>query len=596
MAQSIDLKAALTTAGGHALRVGANPQPPNELKLQITNFGEAIVSSTRKPPDFWLKGTLGQAAGALFSNKEDARDCTITKPDHWHCDWDFPGGDTFGLKIYSYGDMLLSAGGLLEIALANVVSMTSPGEALLSFETDLSGGSQKLTVVKESDTPDIIYFISDPEEGVQNCPGDTVTLKWRTHQLTNLGLYQIGVANPLRADFSTEEGSKEIHLGTAGVKFLLRGYDGSKPIERTLSLGILQPGWYGARNSLHEGDPGYPRPENEDDVRELKRRGHCDLEPTLLLNANDIKLYAVFRFTFRGMERAFLFETLNPFGPWKLVPSSVPGEAGCSIPAGFATSPGVYFDDRIWLIGGSQIDPAPERCSNGVWSLDPRQGRWEPWEAAPWPSRMGHAVLAFQGKIWVLGGRDEAGNALDDIWTLDITQKAWAPAGTVPRKKRCLLNPTVFHDRIWLYGGAEEPFSDQLYDDAWVYQFEKNEENQRVWKWEEVELTVINAGVASRKPIASCLQVFRGRLHLFGKFKTIAADKSQSVEPLVYCLVNPSTNVWEAFPCEGLKGWGGDTTFSYQVVAFRDRLLIARALSYESVNPVMKIYVPQWTR
>jgi len=93
-------------------------------------------------------------------------------------------------------------------------------------------------------------------------------------------------------------------------------------------------------------------------------------------------------------------------------------------------------------------------------------------------------------------------------------------------------------------------------------------------------------------PISSCLQVFHRKLCLFGRFRTIAADQSEAIEPLAFSLSTPSTGTWDTFPSDGLKDWGADTTFSYQLVNFRNKMLIARALAYQLPNPVLKIYVP----
>jgi hypothetical protein len=572
------------------ITVGANPQPPNELTLSIENQGEAIVSESRMPPNLYLKGQLGQGQAALFSKKEDARDyCTVAKPDGWEYEWSFPGDDTFFLNLYTYNDTLFEKGASISIKLSRVISKTAAGPAALRFESDLSQQSQDLKVVKSAKIPDIIYFISDPEEGTQNLPYASVTLKWRTYQLGKRELKQIGASDPLPLDFSNDEGFTTITCGSQSTQFRLKGYpnDGSQPIERDLFVGVLQSGWYGQKNSLYEGDPGYPSAVNRDALQALKLAGkRIDLEPTLLLNANDQRIYGIFRHNFQGKERAFLFQTTNPFSQWNFVRSSVADQQG-AIPVGCSTSPGVYFNDNLWLMGGSQIDP--DIVSNQVWCLDPKKATWQSWGAADWAPRMGHAALLFQNKIWVMGGRDEAGNARNDVWCLDIATKKWTPLGDAPWTPRCLFTPAVYQDQIWLYGGALEPFSSRLYDDVYVY---KN------GSWAKRELTGIIAGSESRKPIASCLQAFKfresvNRLCLFGKFRTISAvDKSETVEPLAFSLSTPSTSTWDSFPSDGLKDWGGDTTFSYRLLNFKNQMLLATALSYEKSNSVIKVYVP----
>jgi Galactose oxidase, central domain/Kelch motif len=580
MAQEVRLQATITGE----ITVGANPQLPNEFALTIENKGDVIVAETRTPPNLYLKGKLGQGEGALFATKEDARDnCTVVKPAGWEHEWAFPTDDAFFLKFYTYDDTLFAQGAAIKITLSRVISKTAPGQAALLFETDLSKDSQALSVAKTAKTPGIIYFASDPEQGVKNLPFDSVTLKWRTFQLDKRELTQYG-AGPRFCDFSKDEGSTTITCGSVDVTFKLKGYptDGSQPIERDLVVKVLQPNWYGQKNTLYEGDPGFPHPAEREARDALKLAGkRIDLEPTLLLNANDQSLYGIFRYVFQAQERAMLFQTTNPFGAWKFIQASVPDQQG-SIPEGFSTSPGVYFNDSLWLIGGSQIDP--EIVSNDIWCLDPKQKTWQKQEPATWSPRMGHAVLVFQNKIWLLGGRDAAGNTLNDVWFLDVGTKKWTPLGNAPWTPRCLFSPAVFQDQIWLYGGAQEPFSSTLYDDVYVY---KN------GNWTKAELTGIITGSASRKPIASCLQVFNNRLCLFGKFRTVnAVDKSESIEPLAFSLSTPSTKTWDSFPSDGLKDWGDDTTFSYRLVNYRNKMLIATALSYQTANTITKVYVP----
>jgi Kelch motif len=580
MAQNIKLQANISGD----ITVGANPQPPNELILTIENKGDAIASKARTPPYLYLKGKLGQGEGALFATKEDARDnCTVGKPEGWQRDWDFPADDAFSLRLCTDNDTILGQNDKITVTLSNVVSATAPGRATLSFETDLSQDAQTLSVAKAANTAGIIYFASDPEQGVRNLPFDSVTLRWRTFRLEKRELSQFG-AGIVRCDFGKDEGAVTITCGSADATYKLKGYptDGSQPLDRDLVVRVLQSGWYGQKNTLYEGDLGYPDPADKasrDELECAKRR--FDLEPTVLFNANDQSLYGIFRYWFQEQERAMLFQAVNPFGVWKFIPASVPDQQG-AIPERFSTSPGLYFDDSLWLIGGSRIDP--DINDNTVWRFDRKALAWKNLGPATWTRRMGHAVLAYQNKIWLMGGRDDAGNALNEVWRLDdVAANKWTQLDKAPWTPRCLFGPAVFQDQIWVYGGVPEPFSSNLYDDAYAY---------ANGKWSKKELTGIISGSTARKPIASCLQEFDKRLCLFGKFRSTAADRSESVDSLAFSLSTPATKTWDGFPSDGLKGWGDDTTFSYQLLNYKKRMLIASVLSYQTPNTVMKIYVP----
>jgi hypothetical protein len=593
MSDAPKLSASIKVVGG--FRVGPNPQPANRFQLVIENLGEPVTRTAGKGANLYLKGRLGSGVDALFFDDTDARKCirSCDEPPGWKVDWDFSGKNdgAFGLRIYTFNSPLFKKSDVLTIDFSSVVSKTAPGQAVLSFEAEVADGRQPLFIDKQTSEPDIISFYSVPAEGVQNFPGDDVQLRWRTFGLTGLELTQVGNADPLDFVSSKDEGTRTIAAVSADMQFQLRGYGGSKSPVRTLAVKVLRNGWYDLKNVILEGDPGYPSPRDEaeadaldENAQPLKKR--FELEPILLLNANDRSLYALFRHEFQGAVRGLVFQTENPFAGWRFLPSSVPDEDGF-VPEEYCSSPGVYFDDKIWLIGGSQIDP--DDTSNGVWCFDPtRGGAWENRGGAQWRKRMGHAVLVFDNQIWVMGGRDEAGNALNDVWTLDVRNgnSEWKelPCNS-PWPGRSLFSPAVFDGRIWLYGGVKEPFSGDLYDDLYVY---------ADGTWTKKEITgIITGDNDSRKPIASSLQVFNRSLYLFGTFRTVTKkDKSEIVEQLAFRLSSPTTRTWTSVAADGLQDWGADTTFSYQSVNFRDELLIARALAFAEPNPVLKVYVP----
>ena len=86
---------------------------------------------------------------------------------------------------------------------------------------------------------------------------------------------------------------------------------------------------------------------------------------------------------------------------------------------GMATSPGAYFKNKLWLIGGSSVNP--DRPGKEVWCYekDPStQSRY--WKRkddflSAMPARMGHACVLFQDALWVIGGYNN-GTAYRDVW------------------------------------------------------------------------------------------------------------------------------------------------------------------------------------
>ncbi len=565
------------------LRVGVSPQPPNKFKLVITNKGDAVPQPDAGQLTFYFTGTLGSSEAALFLNQDDARNCTKVVLSDWSADWSFPDENTFHLEIYTFNDPILTKNQQVTIEFSQVVSKTAPGKASLGFGSDL-GALQDLDIGKTAAKPGIIAFYSDPPAGVRNLPGADVTLKWRTFDLTDRKLEEVG-GDELSPDFTGDEGSYRYPDLSADTTFMLSGFGAGPPrVEQKLTLRVLKSGWYDRKNILVEGDPGYPHPADQSEADALKKKDKgFELEPLELLNANDQQLYGVFRYWFQEKEIAFLFQTQNLFGRWKLVRCSVPDQDGM-IPEGFATSPAIYFDDNIWLIGGSQIDP--DKTSNIVWRLNFKSTppTWQNLGPAGWPPRMGHAVVLFRNEIWLMGGRDSSGNALNDVWTCGASGSWQCKTKSAEWSPRCLFRPAVLNGEIWLYGGMKEPFTSQslLYGDLYRY-------SSAAGKWKKEDRVPVN----NRNPLASCLVVFRNTLRLFGKFRSInPSDRSELVEPLAFSLSNPSTGTWEGLPVEGLKDWGGVNTFNVQVLNFKDQMLVAKAVAYDQPNVVMKVFVP----
>ena len=141
------------------------------------------------------------------------------------------------------------------------------------------------------------------------------------------------------------------------------------------------------------------------------------------------------------------------------------------MPDAMRTSPGAFFDNAIWLVGGSQVDPG--ECSNEIWCYQPFEKKAHSF-TANWPARMGHALVVFQDRLWILGGLDANGNALDDVWVyggMDTFNKPpnsvlqWTSGQKLPEPV-CQPSVAAFEDgagaskkeRLWLTGGADSPW------------------------------------------------------------------------------------------------------------------------------------------
>ena len=99
----------------------------------------------------------------------------------------------------------------------------------------------------------------------------------------------------------------------------------------------------------------------------------------------------------------------------------------------------VEFKDRLWLVGGGDYDTPnhPVRSFyNEVWSTTDGVS-WKQHATPPWNPRQYHSVEIFDGKLWVIGGYQEAISNSNDSWFTEDGE-AW----TAIPLKRCGLPPS----------------------------------------------------------------------------------------------------------------------------------------------------------
>jgi hypothetical protein len=101
----------------------------------------------------------------------------------------------------------------------------------------------------------------------------------------------------------------------------------------------------------------------------------------------------------------------------------------------------VVFKDRIWLMGGWYNGRLPgHEASDDVWSS--ADGKvWDlATDKAGWSPRIAAGVVAFQGRIWILGGtenyyfgdekslkNDVWSSADGKVWRLEVEHAPWSP-------------------------------------------------------------------------------------------------------------------------------------------------------------------------
>ena len=84
------------------------------------------------------------------------------------------------------------------------------------------------------------------------------------------------------------------------------------------------------------------------------------------------------------------------------------------------------FDNKMWVLGGEIGDLSNPTSYNDVW-FSSNGSDWEQATAsAGWSTRGRHTSIAFDNKIWVLGGND--GSHKNDVWSSGINNNSFASA------------------------------------------------------------------------------------------------------------------------------------------------------------------------
>ncbi len=216
------------------------------------------------------------------------------------------------------------------------------------------------------------------------------------------------------------------------------------------------------------------------------------------------KLYAVVRDS-AAADSASIWRTEYGFErkDWlRLAPKQ---GAPVSIPVDAASSPGVVFDDKLYFMGGSSFDADGPASDVGYFHFE--SVTWvdqdivaEAWPkprpedqdrpAAPFPkARMGHGLLASPDgqRLWVIGGYNGDGGALNDIWVYDKLTQTWEQRAAPPWEPRCLFGATFCGPRLWIAGGFDSPGGYPTYDDIWYCDISKE------YEWKKLDASLIIA-------------------------------------------------------------------------------------------------------
>lgn len=110
---------------------------------------------------------------------------------------------------------------------------------------------------------------------------------------------------------------------------------------------------------------------------------------------------------------------------------------------------GLIHMGKMWLLGGKT--EAGDR-SDVLWSDDGIAWTTAT-NQAPWAARHGLCAAAFLNQIWVFGGRDSRERTYNDVWSSSDGVDWRQVATEIPWKPRHNATAVVFGGRLWMVGG-----------------------------------------------------------------------------------------------------------------------------------------------
>jgi len=154
------------------------------------------------------------------------------------------------------------------------------------------------------------------------------------------------------------------------------------------------------------------------------------------------------------------------------------------------------LDGVLYVIGGTYHEkgPGPPKYLNTVYCLDTKSERgsngcpsqlmggvWIEQEEPIITARYDAAATAFEGKVWLAGGRDAHDRCLSSIEVLDPLVHSWQAAGNLasPRHSLALL---VVNNELYAAGFDNTPESTSVYKSRGYMFVEKRDRHSGVWR------------------------------------------------------------------------------------------------------------------
>jgi hypothetical protein len=134
--------------------------------------------------------------------------------------------------------------------------------------------------------------------------------------------------------------------------------------------------------------------------------------------------------------------------------------------------------DRRTLIAGALIGPVLPATTAAQDEQAPQEEKDPPWvllagqDSGP-VGRWGHALIydGWNGRLILVGGRDESGTVRGDFWTFDLASLTWSEQDlSGPKASSGSATATALDGSGFYYFGGES--NDAVFDDLWWFGFD----------------------------------------------------------------------------------------------------------------------------
>ncbi|NOQ23189.1 MAG: T9SS type A sorting domain-containing protein [Candidatus Aegiribacteria sp.] len=114
----------------------------------------------------------------------------------------------------------------------------------------------------------------------------------------------------------------------------------------------------------------------------------------------------------------------------------------------------VSFDGKLWVIGGGAYLTVGFDCENDVWSSVNGVDWTKVTDSAQWAERMGHTVVVYDNKMWLLGGGVSLTSTVyNDVWYSTDGENWTRSTASAPWQARESHSSVVHNNKMWVIGG-----------------------------------------------------------------------------------------------------------------------------------------------